>query len=85
MANHNVPPNTGVTDGRRKLIYYNKTHEWEFFDLETDPQEMKSQYYNPEYGETIEGLKQELKRLRSKYKCTSTINFDYQIQWPYEK
>jgi hypothetical protein len=46
---------------------------------------MKSQYYNPEYGETIEGLKQELKRLRSKYKCTSTINFDYQIQWPYEK
>ena len=85
MANHNVPPNTGVTDGRRKLIYYNKTHEWEFFDLETDPHEMKSQYYNPEYGETIEGLKRELKRLRSKYKCTSTINFDYQIQWPYEK
>jgi N-acetylglucosamine-6-sulfatase len=85
MANHNVPPNTGVTDGRRKLIYYNKTHEWEFFDLETDPHEMKSQYYNPEYRETIEGLKQELKRLRSKYECTSTINFDYQIQWPYEK
>ena len=85
MANHNVPPNTGVTDGRYKLIHYNKTHEWEFFDLKKDPAEMVSQYYNPEYGDTIAGLKQELERLRSQYQCTSTIDYDHQVEWHYEK
>lgn len=85
MANHNVPPNCGVTDGRYKLIYYSKAHEWEFFDLKTDPDEMVSQYYVPEYQETIEDLKEELKRLRTKYKCTSTIDFNREVKWPYEK
>lgn len=33
---------------------------WEFYDLERDPQETQNQYYNPEYKEVINQLKQEL-------------------------
>ena len=46
---------------------------------------MKSQYYNPKYRETIQGLKEELEQLRTKYESTSTIAYDHEVEWPYEK
>ena len=42
--------------------------EWEFYDRELDPAEMKSEYGNPEYTETITQLKTELERLKTKFK-----------------
>ena len=69
---HKVRRHEGVSEKRFKLIrYYGKDvpdgEEWEFFDLEKDPQEMKSEYANPEYAPEIKRMKKELQRLREYY------------------
>ena len=66
---HGVPIHYGVTDGRFKLIRFpdEKLNTWEFFDLKTDPMEMKSRYGDNEYAQTISDLKGELERLRRQY------------------
>jgi arylsulfatase A-like enzyme len=67
---HGVPIHYGVTDGRFKLIRFpdEKLNTWEFFDLKTDPMEMKSRYGDSEYTQPITKLKKELERLRQQYK-----------------
>jgi arylsulfatase A-like enzyme len=88
LANHNVQPHFGVTDGRNKLIYYPKYNEWEFFDLKKDPQEMISQYFIPENKTVITKLKKELVRLRNQYHCPPVIthrNMNKKANWDYEK
>ena len=68
--NHGVPPHEGVADERYKLIHYkhDDVDEWEFFDHQRDPSEMKSVYGNPEYAGAIARLKRELSRLKEEYK-----------------
>ena len=61
---HSVAKHIGVRNDRYKLVYYYETDEWELFDLEEDPLEMKSVYGAVEYAEIEEGLKKELERLR---------------------
>ena len=41
--------------------------EWEFYDLQRDPQEMNSEYANPEYAGAVASLKKELAHLRTQY------------------
>ena len=67
---HGVPVHYGVTDGRFKLIRFpdEALDTWEFFDLKNDPTEMTSRYNDPNYADAITSLKNELKRLRMKYK-----------------
>ncbi|MFC5410189.1 sulfatase [Larkinella bovis] len=68
---HRVMPHFGVRTERYKLIYfYGNGESWEFFDLRTDPQEMKNGYGNPNYQAVIRQLKQELKKLTLEYKDT---------------
>ncbi len=63
---HNqVEPHWGVRTERHKLIYFNRLDQWELFDLQADPQEMKNVYTNPEYARTVATLKTELARLRA--------------------
>ena len=50
-----------------KLIYFPELGEWELFDLEKDPHELKSVYDDPAYAETVKDLKAELERLRKQY------------------
>lgn len=69
---HKVRCHEGVATDRYKLIrFYGKDipggEEWEFYDLEKDPSEMRSAYANPAYVEQIAELKQELERLRAYY------------------
>jgi arylsulfatase A-like enzyme len=69
---HAVRRHEGVSEKRFKLIrFYGKDvpngEEWEFFDLKNDPQEMKSEYSNPDYVDEVERLKKELHRLREYY------------------
>jgi arylsulfatase A-like enzyme len=64
---HSVPRHYGVRNERYKLIYYYQNQEWELFDLETDPNEMKSHYDDPAYGEIVTAMKAELSRLQSLY------------------
>jgi arylsulfatase A-like enzyme len=69
---HSVKRHEGVSGVRFKLIrFYGQDvengEEWEFYDLEKDPSEMRSEYGNPEYAAEVAHLKQELKRLRAQY------------------
>lgn len=74
---HRVPPHFGVRTQQYKLIYYYTLKEWEFFDLKTDPQEMKSQYSNPKYAALVQKLKADLKKLQIEYKdpIAETVKF----------
>ncbi|MCD6287989.1 MAG: sulfatase [Candidatus Hydrogenedentes bacterium] len=65
---HHVYKHYGVRTKRYKLIYFYTLDEWEFYDLQTDPHEMCSQYNNPKYADKIAELKKELKRLRKLYR-----------------
>ena len=71
-ATHNVRKHEGVSEKRYKLIrFYGRDvpngEEWELYDLEKDPQEMQSQYSNPDYAAEVKRLKKELQRLRKYY------------------
>jgi arylsulfatase A-like enzyme len=65
---HNTYAHYGVRTERHKLIYYYEPEpgpqEWELFDLETDPKELRNVYGNPAYAEVTRDLKTELRRLR---------------------
>ena len=53
-------PHYGVRTERYKLIYFNKIDQWELFDLQNDPREMKNVYADPAYAETVKRSKAEL-------------------------
>lgn len=67
-STHKVHKHYGVRTERYKLIYFYTLNEWEFYDLEKDPNEMQSQYANPAYAGQIKDLKIELARLQKEYK-----------------
>ncbi len=68
---HSVLPHYGVRTERYKLIhFYDKVDEWELYDLETDPREMKSVYDDPAYAKIRSQLHKKLKTLQKKYQDT---------------
>lgn len=64
---HSVQKHYGVRDSRYKLIHFYEIDEWEFYDLERDPHELKSVYDDPAQAEYVQELKEELARLREYY------------------
>ena len=65
---HDVKRHYGVRTKRYKLIhFYNDIDEWELYDLDQDPKEMKSVYGDPAYAEIQQDLHEELKRLQREY------------------
>ncbi len=70
---HMVPRHYGVRSHRYKLMRFYQFDEWEFYDLENDPDELTNQYNNPEYAEQIAEMKAELKRLREHYDDDSDV------------
>lgn len=64
---HMVQRHEGIYDGRYKLMNFYDLKEWELYDLETDPNEMKNQYGNPEYAKVAARLHKELDRSRKSY------------------
>lgn len=71
---HNVYKHYGVRNDRYKLAHFHTLGEWEFYDLEKDPQEMKNQYGNPDYADQVAALKAELARLREQYRVPAEVN-----------
>ena len=65
---HAVRRHEGVSTRRYKLIHFYREGEWELYDLEKDPAEMKSVYADPEYKAVVARLKAELERLKKVYK-----------------
>lgn len=81
LAHFNIPAHYGVRTRRHKLIHYYgqscgakgaidqaTTPEWEMFDLEKDPHEVKNVYSDPAYRKDVKELKAELARLRRQYR-----------------
>lgn len=68
-AVHMVPAMYGVRNDRYKLIRYYEPqwNGWELFDLEEDPQELRSVADEPRYRQVREALERRLLALRSEY------------------
>lgn len=66
-GSHNVRRHYGVRNHRYKLIHFYMIDGWELYDLQNDPNEMKSVYGEPEYEQIRNVMKKELIRLRKKY------------------
>ena len=67
-AAHMVRRHNGVRTKRYKLIHFYNIGEWELYDLQKDPREMKSVYADPAYAGIVKKLSAELKRLQRQYK-----------------
>ncbi len=72
---HHVRPHYGVVTERYKLVHFDRPDldEWELFDLEKDPHELRSVYHDPAYEAVVTDLKQELDRLRAKLKVPASF------------
>jgi N-acetylglucosamine-6-sulfatase len=64
---HDVAAHNGVRTDRHKLFYLPETNEWQLFDLEKDPQEMKSVHDDPAYATVLNELKKLRSDLRAHY------------------
>ncbi|MAY73585.1 MAG: sulfatase [Phycisphaerae bacterium] len=64
---HSVRRHEGVTTERYKLIHFYRLDEWEFYDLEQDPDETRNAIDDPAYEVEIADLKRELARLKTRY------------------
>lgn len=68
---HSVKRHYGIRTERYKLIhFYNDIDTWEFFDLETDPEEMHNLYEKSEYADLISTMKGRLGKLRTTYQVS---------------
>ncbi len=74
-AVHMVKRHYGVATERYKLMhFYYDIDEWEMYDLETDPSEMKNIYDDPSYSEVREMLHKKLEELRKFYGDSDEMN-----------
>jgi len=66
---HMVKRHYGIATDRYKLIhFYYDIDEWELYDLEKDPHEMRNVYDDPSYKSIREEMHTKLDELRKKYK-----------------
>jgi len=70
---HSVRQHYGVRNSRYKLINFHNIKEWELYDLQKDPLELKSVYDDPAYASVQKEMHAELQRLRDQYKDDDTI------------
>ena len=65
---HMVKRHYGVANERYKLMhFYYDVDEWEMYDLQKDPNEMKSVYDDPAYADVQAQMHKKLKELRAYY------------------
>ena len=64
---HDVHRHYGVKTSRYKLMHFYHLGEWELFDLERDPHDLKSVYNDPAYADVRKELEGELARLRQQF------------------
>lgn len=65
---HSVRRHFGIRTDRYKLIRFYEIDEWELFDLEQDPHELRSVYDDAQYSEIRGNLTERLAALQAKYK-----------------
>ena len=65
---HQVQPHYGIRTLKYKLIYFNKINQWELYDLERDPHEMRNVYSDAQYANVVKELKVQLQQLKADLK-----------------
>jgi arylsulfatase A-like enzyme len=78
---HSVRRQEGVRTQRFKLVHYYEVNEWELFDLDRDPEELRSVYADRRYASVVRDLKQALTSLRREY---AVPNRDPAPYYPFE-
>ena len=71
---HMVPRHYGIRTERYKLMHFYQFDEWEFYDLEKDPDELVNLYNDPEYAEQIEQVRKQLVALRQDVEDDSDVS-----------
>ena len=69
LGEHAVPQHFGVRTKTKKLFYLPETEQWQLFDLEKDPGEMKNVYDHPDYAAARADLTKEYHQLRKQFKA----------------
>lgn len=64
---HGVTKHYGVRTERYTLADFYPVKEWELYDNEKDPRQLRSVYADPAYAKTVAELTAELERLRKQY------------------
>ena len=71
---HMVARHYGIRTDRYKLMRFYQFDEWEFYDLEEDPDEDTNLYGNADYASVIAGMKNDLEELREHYGDDSDVS-----------
>ena len=64
---YNMPRHMGIRDTRYKLIHFFDHDAWEFYDLNSDPNELNNVYDDPTKKNEIERLKHRFTTLKNSY------------------
>ncbi|MEM9826724.1 MAG: sulfatase/phosphatase domain-containing protein [Planctomycetota bacterium] len=72
-ASHNVPVHDGVRNDRYKLMFFPRTGEYNLFDLDADPDEMRSLDADPNYADILKQMRKLLVQQRDKYQVNPAI------------
>jgi arylsulfatase A-like enzyme len=74
-AVHMVKRHYGIVTKEYKLIhFYYDVDEWELYDRQKDPNEMKNVFNDPAYADEAEELKTKLIELRAEYKDSEELD-----------
>lgn len=77
---HSVKRHYGIRTNRYKLIhFYNDVDEWELYDLEKDPHEMRSVYDDEEYSHVRAKLHKELEKMQKEVKDTDPEEKEFEF------
>jgi N-acetylglucosamine-6-sulfatase len=68
---HKVAAHDGVRTLKHKLMYFPDSDEWNLFDLEKDPNEIKSVHDDPAYADVLESMKKIYTEKRKQYVMNS--------------
>ena len=93
LTDHGVPAHIGIRTDRYKLIHYYgealgtsasldvpTEPEWELFDLEADPRELRNVYHEREYTQVVTELTAELFRLKAEAKDDWGMTSDIRVE-----
>lgn len=73
VAAHNVPMHDGIRTVRYKLAFFPRTREWQLFDLQKDPMEMRSLHADPAYAKVLAALQKRYRDLKRFYQVNSAV------------
>ena len=77
---HSVKRHYGIRTRDHKLIhFYNDVDEWELYDMQRDPHEMRNVYDDPAYAEVRARLHAELERLQQEGGDTDPCEREYEF------